>query len=54
MPTQVEMLKEALADLEQNRGPDAPFAKALRHQISSLESSKLDGPQPNPVTLGKR
>ena len=54
MPTQVEMLKEALADLEQSRGPDAPFAKALRQQIRSLETRELDGPQPNPVTMGKR
>ena len=52
MPTQLDILKKELAQDEQRLGPDASFVKALQQQIRSLETRELDGPQPNPVTLG--
>ena len=54
MPSQLEMLREALQRFEERHGKDGPFAKALQQQIRSLETRELDGPQPNPVTMGKR
>ena len=52
MPSQLEMLREALARLEERRGPDGPMATALQLQIRCLENRLIDGPQPNPVTMG--
>jgi hypothetical protein len=54
MPSQLEMLKESLAEDLARLGPDAPFVKALQQQIRCLENRLLDAPQPNPVTMGKR
>ena len=54
MPSQLEVLKQMLAGLEERRGPDGPMATGLRLQIRCLENRLIDGPQPNPVTMGKR
>lgn len=56
MPTQLEMLKEALADHEARHGPDSKFGQALKQQIASLElqQSAPSSERPMPVTLHAR
>ena len=38
MPSQLELLKESVARLEPEFGPDNPFVKGLKQQIVGLES----------------
>jgi len=52
VPTQVDYLREQLAISVTRRGPDAPMTKALRQQLSSLESRESPpSSAPNPITL---
>lgn len=56
MPSQIELLQEEIQALESERGPDAPFVKALKQQLSSLErrAAQTAGAEPyreNPVSF---
>jgi len=56
MLSQIELLQQRIQTLESERGPDAPFVKALKLQLSSLErrAAQTAGAQPyreNPVSL---
>lgn len=44
MPSQLELLKEALAESEARSGPDNPFAQGLRAQIARYEKPPADNP----------
>lgn len=40
MPTQIELLKEAIERLEPIHGPENPFVKGLKVQLIGLERQK--------------
>jgi hypothetical protein len=44
MPSQLELLKEALAESEARSGPDNPFVQGLRAQIARYEKPPADNP----------
>jgi len=52
VPTQLEALKDELQRREAARGPDDFWTKALRQQVSSLESRESPpSSAPNSITL---
>lgn len=55
MPSQLEILKKDLAELEPEFGPDNPFVKGLKMQIAMHEKPRAENPMDNgPVHLAGR
>lgn len=45
MPTQIEMLKQEIADLEARVGPDGQFVKPLKQQLAGMELNQRNQEQ---------
>lgn len=50
MPSQLEILKKDLAELEPEFGPDNPFVQGLKMQIAMYEKPRAENPVDNRET----
>ncbi len=51
MPSQIDYLKKAIAEMEDSHGKDSAFVKLLREQLASFERQAKHKATDNPVSM---